>query len=293
MTDADARSALEQAFDSVGIREGDVLYLGVDMGGIPLPSYDAPLTRQGIRDREQRWCTFVLDALLDRVGAAGTVLIPTFTYAYARHGVPYHHESSPAETGAFAEFVRTRPGAVRAFHPLNSLAGVGARAGDVLQAVGRAGYGARSAFARLREAGATIVGLGTPLRNALTHAHHLEHMYGVNHMFHKVYHAAAYREGVEVAGPWLCFVRYLDIGVRPALGKLESALEERGCVREHVWSPGRAVRSVAVADVERVGYELLSADPCAFLDDPIEVHVAASGAAPPPSPRPSAVLGFR
>lgn len=287
MTEPEARASLQTILGELCVAAGDTVYLGVDMARVPLPSYPSALTRDAIRARQELWCEFLYSVLRSVVGAAGTLLVPTFSYAYARDGVPYVHETSPSETGPFTEFLRTQIGAVRSFHPLNSISGIGPAAGAILENVGRAGYGAESPFARLRTHRTKFLFLGAPMGIALTHAHHLEHMYGVNHMYHKVYTRPAYRTGAEDAGPWLCFVRYLGAAIEPRIANLEEAMRTRGMLRESR-SGGGAMQCATAEDVETIGYQMLRADPCAFLAEPVEVHVDAPGAAEQ-SPRARAV----
>jgi aminoglycoside N3'-acetyltransferase len=148
-----------------------------------------------------------------------------------------------------------------------------------LDDVGRAGYGPLSPFARLSKYQAKVLSLGVPLRAALTHAHHLEHMYGVNHMYHTVYTVPAYRDRKPDPGPWFCFVRYLGVGIEACIGHLENQLRAVGVLKEtRVLS--HVMQCAAVMDVEQVGYAMLKENPCAFLTEPVEVHVEAPGAAP-------------
>lgn len=281
MTEPEALRALAELLDAAEIERGSTVYLGVDMARVPLPDYPATLERSAIRRREVEWCAFLLDVLQGRVGVEGTLLAPTFSYAYARTATPYFHETSPSETGAFTEFFRTRPGVVRSFHPLNSISGVGPNARAILEDVGRAGYGARSPFARLRAFDTRFLFLGAPLGITLTYAHHLEHMYGVNHMYHKVYSVPAHREGRPEPGPWTCFVRYLGVGIEAGIGRLEEELRSSRLLKEAA-ANGRIVQSVGVADVERVGYAMLDRDPCAFLAEPVRITVGETGAADQP-----------
>ena len=50
-------------FDALNIKAGDTIFLGIDMGKIPLPNYTAPLNRSGIRKREGKWCEFILNVI--------------------------------------------------------------------------------------------------------------------------------------------------------------------------------------------------------------------------------------
>lgn len=288
MTESEARYELSAQLGAVGLRLGDTAYLGVDMAHVALPKFHATLDRKSMAERAEKWCAFVLEVLLDAVGPEGTLLAPTFSYSYARNGTPYDHETTPSETGPFTEYLRRRPDAVRSLHPLNSVSGVGLRARDILDDTGRSGYGARSPFARLAEYDTKFLFLGASLGLALTHAHHLEHMYGVNHMYHKLYHFPVRRGGAEVPGPWLCFVRYLGVGIEPGIGALEKRLRAKGLLAEAGTSGADFVQLAHARDVETEGYRMLDENPWAFAASHVEIQVDDPGSAAQPD-RPTSV----
>lgn len=70
----------------------------------------------------------VIDALLETVGPAGTVLAPTLTGSEAlspAHPPVFDPQTSPCWTGRIPETFRQRPEAVRSLHPTHSTAAVG------------------------------------------------------------------------------------------------------------------------------------------------------------------------
>ena len=73
----------------------------------------------------------VIDALLDVVGEAGTVLVPTLTgneNLSAQNPPVFHVDNTPCWTGRIPETFRQRPDAVRSLHPTHSAAAIGADA---------------------------------------------------------------------------------------------------------------------------------------------------------------------
>jgi aminoglycoside 3-N-acetyltransferase len=282
MDEPAARDALLAALSAAGVRAGDVAYLGVDMSGFALPRRPVPRSRAEALAQREEQCAFLLDVLRAAVGPEGTLLAPSFSYAYARHGTPYVHETSPSELSPFTEHLRTRPGTLRSFHPLFSVCGAGPAAAALLEGCGRSAYGPESPFGRLAARHAKFVGVGVRLAQFLTYAHHLEQVVGVNHAYHKVYNGPAFRGGVEQPGPWLAFVRYLGIGVELAVERLEERVRAEGALREQAGSAGLVV-AADVAAVERIGCRMLAENPWAFVAEPVEVHVDAPGAAPQPT----------
>lgn len=66
----------------------------------------------------------VVDALVEAVGDAGTVVVPTFTPNAGREA-GFDVAETPSETGAVTEALRSRPGAERSRHPTHSVAALG------------------------------------------------------------------------------------------------------------------------------------------------------------------------
>ncbi len=273
MNETEAKTALKNIFGSLKITPGDVVYLGVDMGRLPLPAYAAKLSREAIREREQKWCEFFFNVIMEHLGPTGTLLVPTFTYSYAGRSLPYDHENSPSETGPFTEYVRGLPTAIRSFHPLHSVAGVGQYAEEILGNVrGKSAYGAMSLFARLPHYDVRFAGLGVSLSKVVTYVHHMEQMYGVNHRYNKLFNTPAYLAEKEIPGPWLCSLRYLGTPIRANLDNVVNRLRCENALCEMAEN-APVMQSVTLKDLEKIGYDMLVESPWAFAEDSVEVHI--------------------
>lgn len=133
----------------------------------------------------------VVEALLDAVGADGTVLAyagwednpchlsewpADWQEAYRREMPPFDPALAEARraSGRLAERIRTWPGACRSEHPEAGFVAIGARAGWVTGGQDRdAPYGPRSPLGRLVEADGQLLLLGAP-PTALTLLHYAE-----------------------------------------------------------------------------------------------------------------------
>ena len=282
-TEDEARAHLDEVLTRLGVAAVDRIMLGIDMGGVPLPAYPAPLTRPGLREREQRWCRFVFTALMERLGPAGTLLVPSFSYSCGRPGAEFIAEATASEVGPFTEFVRSQPAAARSHHPLFSLAGVGRDATALLGDTGRAAFGARSPFGRFAAVGVRFLCLGVEIRNSLTYVHHLEHMYGCPHRFHKSFDTAVTAGGQLLPGDWYAYVAYRGLDYTADISSLQEGLRSGGCLAEADWN-GRPNHLADVAAVDEIGYRLLEAEPCAFVDR--RVGFRFEEGAPAPADRP-------
>ena len=278
MNESEAQSLLLDFLQELGVREGDVLYLAVDMSRVPLPAIKPQLTRKGMEELQMKWCAFLLNTLKKSVGAFGTLLAPAFTYAYAGGNVPYVHETSPSETGPFTEYFR-RHSECRSLHPLHSVAGIGAKARVILEDTGRSAFGLRSPFGRLNKHQVKFLTLGTTIGASLTYAHHLEQLYGVNYRYHVMFNTPVFRDGLQIPGPWLCFSRYLGAGVVPCVANLKEGLRKAGALREISNWP-HPMQLVEVEKVDDVAMRMLDANPMAFISEPVEVRMDSSDHGP-------------
>lgn len=269
LTEFAARAAFEDIMDRLGVRAGDRIMLAIDMGNLPLPTYPATLSRDAFRARQQKWCDFVLRMLLDRVGRAGTILAPAFSYACTEPGSTFTLEATPAETGPLTEFLRSQPEAVRSIHPIFSLAGIGADAVALLGACGRAAFGMGSPFGRFSEFGVRFLCLGVELRRALTYVHHLEQLYGCPHRFNKTFDTEVFAQGRSVPGPWYAYLQYRGFEYTSDISRLQNSLKADGSLAEADWN-GRTNQLADVQAVDRVGCGLLSENSSAFIDRAIE-----------------------
>ena len=170
------RDVLVQALRSTGIREGDLLVVHSSLSALGVVEGGAET---------------IIDALLEVLGATGTLLMPTFVRSYlcfergparSRRLVPFH-EDAPIWTGAIPDSFRKRPGVIRSAHVSHSVAGIGPLAEKCLSGQGAtdAPAGPTSPWARLPELDGKIVFLGAPL-STCTFLHYLEDVAGVDYL---------------------------------------------------------------------------------------------------------------
>jgi len=263
MTEVEAEQKLHSILDTLDIHRGDLVYLGVDMGGVILPAYPAELNGQAIRGREKGWCEFLLSSLITYLGPEGTILAPAFTYSCSAPGSIFIVEDTPAEVGPFTSFLSLHPLARRSSHPLFSVSGIGPLTQKILDDTGKAAFGARSVFGRLNDYDCKFLCLGTSIGTSLTYIHHLEQTYGCNGRYNKMFHTKVMRNLEEVPGPWLAYVGYHSIVHAPQCETIEKQLRQAGVLKE-TYFKSRPYQSVNIRDVNQVGYSMLEANQCAF-----------------------------
>ena len=271
MNEKEAKADLDDLIQRLGLREGDRVMLGIDMGKIPLPGYEAELSRHGLRERRAKWCQFVLDVLLNHITPNGTLLVPSFSYSCSKPNSRFILEETPSENGPFTEFLRSQPGVIRSLHPLFSLLGMGHDAEKLLGDIGRSAFGAMSPFSRFAGEGVKFLSLGVELRNCITYGHHLEQTYGCPHRYNKAFRPVVSASGKLLSGEWYAYVAYRNLDYSADFSTLQIALNASGDLVEADWR-GNANHLVETDAVDKVGYELLRQDSSAFVDRDISLR---------------------
>jgi aminoglycoside 3-N-acetyltransferase len=100
----------------------------------------------------------VVEALLDTVGPAGTVLVPTFNHSRVK---VFDLETTPSDNGAVTEALRKRPGAIRSLHPTHPYAALGRDAPELTSGHLEVGtFDPKSPLGKLADGGGWVVLLG-------------------------------------------------------------------------------------------------------------------------------------
>jgi aminoglycoside 3-N-acetyltransferase len=172
------RSTLTAQLKALGLAQGDLVMVHAALRTVG-PIFGGP--------------DALIDALQDTVGPKGTIaayldwdapwedLVDSrgaTQAAWRSEVVPFDPARTRAarENGAFAEMLRTMPGARRSANPGASMAALGAKA-DWLTAdhPQNYGYGPGTPLARIVEADGKVLMLGAPL-DTMTLMHHAEHL---------------------------------------------------------------------------------------------------------------------
>jgi len=123
----------------------------------------------------------LVDALLEVVGAEGTILMPTspnavYQYDYIQETPFFDVLNSPSKTGAITEYFRKIPGSIRSLHPTEPVSAIGKLAEyytkDHFNQL--TPYNEKSPFYRISEQKGKILYIGVSLDQAGTNLHTLE-----------------------------------------------------------------------------------------------------------------------
>jgi aminoglycoside 3-N-acetyltransferase len=207
-----------------------------------------------------------------------TLFVPTFTFSFC-NGVDFDIVKSRSRMGAFNEFVRTQPDAVRSRDPLMSVAGLGRDVG-LLENPGRHSIGADSTFDRLRKKGGTrFLFLGASPSDCMTYVHFVEERLRVPYRYDRDFTGSITDATSTSRETFTLFVRYRGI-VPSTNGALEKLLLKRGLMKRAPCGDTflSAVDEPAVFDTlseclaEDIDYLLEGPHPRGPLDRHFEAH---------------------
>ncbi|MBV7340005.1 AAC(3) family N-acetyltransferase [Chloroflexi bacterium TSY] len=146
---------------SLGLREGGIVFVHSSLSSLGYVEGGAKT---------------VVDACLTVLGANGTLVVPTFTFAHSQQADPiFDPAHDPSEMGRITEVVRTHPASQRSHHLLHSVAALGAQAESITAVHGPSAWAADGPFWQLNTFDAQILLLGVPYLRC-TYFHLLEQL---------------------------------------------------------------------------------------------------------------------
>lgn len=214
------RSELDQALDALGLRDGDLIFGHSNIGFFGRP--------EGVHSGEEAAALFH-DAIRERIGPTGTLVVPTFTYSFPRHEV-FDPLVSASRMGLLAEWVRKRPDARRSLDPCYSVAAVGACAEQLTADATENSFGPRSFFHRFLEMDGRILNLNFDAGS--TFVHYVERELAVPYRFDKTFTGSLRIDGAERSARSTIWVRYLsDDSLEAKFETLDLLAREQGLFR--------------------------------------------------------------
>ena len=199
-----------RAYENVGVERGRVVVLRTDLRFL---GRFANLGREAILSAH-------FQALADLVDlSVGTIVVPTGTPSLFNTDKVFESATTRSEMGALTEYIRTRPGAVRNFHPFVSYVAIGHYADFLCRKTSRHCFGPHTPEARLIELDGLDIGVGLHPRRGSSSVHHIEQIMGVPYRYTKEFVHPVMRDGVIRREPFYAFVRYRECDITRNMNK--------------------------------------------------------------------------
>lgn len=213
--------------------------------------------------RPQGGMQMVLDSLMEAIGQSGTLAVPTFPFTFNR-GIDYDPQTTPSKgMGAFSEFVRQQPNALRTTHPMQSLAILGKEAADLARRDTPSAFDDGSAFDSMVKLGFKLLLLGADIQ-AASIVHYSEQRAGVPYRYWKDFNGR-----IKIGDQWQTrtyrmFVRDLGLDPQLRLAPIQQDLASKGLWHSSPLNFGE-IASCRLTDFVLAVDSLLATDPWAIV----------------------------
>jgi len=206
---------LVQEFQKIGLQAGDTLLI-----------HSSYKSFGGVEGGPQT----VIDALLAVLGDDGTLIMPTFNFAFTK-GEPWDVRNTPSRMGIITELVRKDPRAKRVFHPIYSFAIIGKHAEFLTRERYQSSYEKNSLFGKLRELDGKIMVVGLSYNDSMTFFHHIEEMEGVDYRYMKAFTGEVTDwDGTTRIDTFTMLVRNIKKGVHTMVDPMGALMEDAGVI---------------------------------------------------------------
>lgn len=210
----------------------------------------------------------LIEAMLEELGPHQNLLLPSYTYAYAKVR-RYSPQASAPETGVLPVAMLKIGKAIRSRNAFNSFLIVGPDAAELAEIRGETVWGEGGLKAYLQQQHARLVVLGLPWKDACGFLHRMEEACQVPYRYQKTFHGT----WVDANGeePWseTLFVRSIDLMPIFQWRIVDDLLRSRGLIQQ---GGGEIhIESADAAECINAGTELLMDDPYALIVNRDEV----------------------
>lgn len=173
----------------------------------------------------------VIDVLMDLVGPAGTLLLPTFTLDDWAQGHYFDFHQTTGKTGIIGEMARRRSDFIRTPHPMYNFAVAGADWRLYAWCDDHDSFGSGSVFAAFHDRNGRILSIGvTDPDSTLSQAHYNEQAAGAEYRYVKKFSGIYVgKEGRPRLDTYSMFVR-LTLRHRTRLNPGTDLLKEMGMI---------------------------------------------------------------
>jgi aminoglycoside 3-N-acetyltransferase len=257
-----APSAVTDALLSVGIRPGSLVLVHPDaIVAAQFPAMPG-------EPNEQR-LDLLIEAIEAAVGRDGTLVMPTFSYSFAK-GERFDIGNTPSAVGMVTERFRTRPGVRRTSDPIFSFASRGPLTEELCAIAVKECFGTESVFAALHRLNAHIVDLGCSMDRGGTFVHYVETAYGVAYRYRKTFSGAIIAEsGEAIEGSVVYNVRDLTRRSEADLRRLQKRLADDGKSRSALVGRSR-IMSVTAGDLFNTAWKMLDENPRSLIAEGVD-----------------------
>ena len=201
---------IRTAISSLGLKEGDRVYLASDVTGYLFRG--ARLCGARTTEEQNLLLQRLLDMMKDIIGKKGTILIPMYSWTFCK-GVTFDIRTTPSEVGSLGNYALVHdPDFRRTWHPLYSFLVAGEDQDLLCNMKNLDSWGKDSPFGYLHQNKGKMLLFDVKPSQCNTFEHYVEQCIGVPYRYHKEFEGDYLDENGEKSRR-VCrmYVRDLDV----------------------------------------------------------------------------------
>jgi aminoglycoside 3-N-acetyltransferase len=207
----------------------------------------------------------IFNALQTRIGAEGTIAVPTFNFDFCK-GVPFNIQETPSKNmGVFSEFVRKYPKAKRSKHPMQSIAVVGSKTDIIIENDTESSFSPDGPFDRLNALNGKILLLGADF-NSVSMIHWVEEKYKVPYRYWKTFKGTYIDNNISSEKSYKMYVRSMESNPLLKLYSIEKELIKMNKLLEIQIGSG-SIKVFDISDFISIAEGFISRNPYYFVSN--------------------------
>lgn len=237
-----------EALMKVGIQNGDAIFIHSNMG------FFGPA--ENINNLND-YCALFFESIMDVIGESGTLVVPAFSCSFFNNNV-FDIKNTKSTTGAFSEYIRLLPNALRSIDPNFSVCAVGKSAEYFTSGIEPYTFGNKAFFHRFYESSGKICNFN--FDSGSTFIHYVEKQLNVPYRYDKGFKGSIIDGNRTLELEFFHFVRALDDAASyPDFTKFDNYVKTNNIAKTANLGKGQIV-SISAKDTFNTIKEQLSID---------------------------------
>ena len=260
---------LKTNLNEIGIKKGDIVYLGVNLGETFKFYKNLILQNSNLNIVRELCSKLILRTLLEHIGKKGTIICPTFSFNFINTKI-FNVKKTKSDLGYFENFFLNQKNTIRSFHPIYSIAILGKRK-EIIWPCGKFSFGVNSPFVNFIKYNIKFLNIGVKWIETCTYLHHLEHLNGINHRFYKPTKGKIVYKKKSHIDIFYNPVRFMNLNSEKAEYKIEKHLKKNKILKEA--NNKIYCSSLKTKDIHDLGLKILKKNPSYFLTKDRNVYI--------------------
>jgi aminoglycoside 3-N-acetyltransferase len=260
---------LIKSLKKIGIKKGDTIYLGINLGKTYHNFYKNIFTNKTLLDSRIFCSNQVLNLLKKHLTSKGTLIVPSFNFSFFKEKI-YNKKTTKTNLGFFENNFLKQKNISRSDHPIFSISCWGKNKNKIIHPCGLFSFGKNSPFNNFLKYKVKFLNIGNLFIETCTYVHHLEHLNGVNHRYYKAVTGTIIQNGIKKRKTYYALVRYKSLKAEKAEYKIGKLIRYKKLISE-TKQFGIYASAINASDVHNIGMKALINNPSFFISKKIIV----------------------